>query len=90
MTGFNQVYYTFSPAVADLEIQYPVFREGVQAVITPGIYALSIVSLADQNSDLSVIVFGILSIAAVAGIYVIGPVMGTQAIRRVIASRTKR
>ena len=86
MTGFHQVYYSFSPAVADLEVQNPAFRDGVRAVITPGIYALSIMTLADQNSDISVIAFGIISISAVAGIYVIGPTLAIKAIKKKISA----
>ena len=47
MTGFNQMYYSFSPAIADLERENDVIRGMVRAAITPGVYTLSIMTLAD-------------------------------------------
>ena len=82
MTGFNQFYYSFSPAVADLERENAMFRDAVRVAITPGLYTLNIMTLADQNSDASVIAFGLLTIAAMAGIYVAGPVLTVHAIRK--------
>ena len=82
MTGFNQFYYSFSPAVADLERENVVFRDAVRVTITPALYTLNIMTLADQNSDASVIAFGLLAIAAMAGIYVAGPVLTIRAISR--------
>ena len=82
MTGFNQFYYSFSPAVADLERENAIFRDAVRVAITPGLYTLNIMTLADQNSDASVIAFGLLAIAAMAGIYVAGPVLTVHVIRK--------
>ena len=82
MTGFNQVYYSFSPAIADLERENPMFRDMVRAAITPAMYTLNIMTLADPGSDASVLVFGILSIGAIGGIYVAGPYMTARAISR--------
>ena len=82
MAGFNQFYYSFSPAVADLERENVVFRDAVRVAITPGLYTLNIMTLADQNSDASVIAFGLLAIAAIAGIYVTGPVLAIRTIRK--------
>ena len=82
MTGFNQVYYSFSPAIADLERENPVFRDMVRTAITPAIHALSIMVLADPGSEASVLAFGMLSIGAIAGIYVAGPYLTIRAIKR--------
>ena len=84
MAAFNQFYYSFSPAVADLERESPVFRDAVRAAITPAVYALNIVSLAD--SEESVLAFGIATIAAIAGIYVVGPSLAVYA----VAKRVRR
>ena len=35
MTGFNQFYYSFSPAVADYERENPMFKEAVKLTLTP-------------------------------------------------------
>ena len=84
MAGFNQFYYSFSPAIADLERESVVFRDAVRVAITPALYTLNIMTLADQGSDGSVIAFGLLAIAAMAGIYVAGPVLAVRAVGRKI------
>jgi len=35
MTGFNQFYYSFSPAIADYERENPAFKEAVKITLTP-------------------------------------------------------
>ena len=80
MTGFSQVYYSFSPMIADLERENPAFRDAVRMIITPGVHALGIMVLADPGSEASVLVFGLLSIGAVAGIYVVGPAVAMRVI----------
>ena len=51
MTGFNQLYYSFSPMIADLERENPMFQEAVRAFITPMISTLSIMTLAEDGSE---------------------------------------
>ena len=87
MTGFNQFYYSFSPAIADLERENAIFRDAVRVAITPGIYALNIMVLADHNSDVSVMAFSLLSIMAVAGIYVVGPSLAIREVGRRMRNR---
>ena len=87
MAGFNQFYYSFSPAVADLERESVVFRDAVRVAIAPALYTLNIMALADQGSDVSVIAFGLLAVAAMAGIYVAGPVLAVRAVSRKIRNR---
>ena len=59
MTGFNHIYYSFSPAVADLERENPGFREAVKLFITPMLSTLSIMALADEGSESQVLGLGI-------------------------------
>ena len=87
MTGFNQVYYSFSPAIADLERENPMFRDAVRALITPGLYTMNIMTLADPGSEVSVLVFGMLSIAAIGGVYVAGPILAVHTVRKRISRR---
>ena len=82
VTGFSQAYYSFSPAIADLERENPAFRDAVRMIITPGVHALGIMALADPGSEASVLVFGLLSIGAVAGIYVVGPAVAVRTVWR--------
>ena len=73
MSGFNAVYYSFSPAVADLEREHPAFRDAVRAFITPMVSSLSILGAAEAGSDLDVIAYGSAVILLNAGLYVAAP-----------------
>jgi len=63
MTGFNQIYYSFSPMIADLERENPMFQETVRVFITPMISTLSIMTLAENGSEMKVLGLGISVIA---------------------------
>ena len=73
MSGFNTLYYSFAPAIADAQREYPLFNESVKLFITPMISSLSIMSLADTNSEIDVLGFGISIIALNLGMYVVAP-----------------
>ena len=90
MTGFNQVYYSFSPAIADLERENPIFRDMVRAAITPAMYTMNIMTLADPGSEVSVLAFGMLSIGAIAGIYVAGPYLTIRTVSRKVRQNRHR
>ena len=77
MAGLNQIYYSFSPAVADWERQNPLFREAVRAAITPMLATLTILDRAD--SDHGVLAYGAGIIALNAGIYVAAPAAAAYA-----------
>ncbi len=85
VAGFNSVYYMFSPAVADLERQSPAFREAVRIVISPMISTLSIMSLAEEGSESSVLALGASVIALNVGMYVAAPAAAIVAARRLHA-----
>ena len=71
MTGFNQFYYSFSPAIADMQRENPVFREIVKIGITPLLSSLSILSFAESESE--VIGYGIGVILMNVGMYFVAP-----------------
>jgi len=73
MTGFNQFYYSFSPIVADLERENPVFKEVVKLAITPMLSTLSIMTLAEDGSEIEVLGLGLSVLALNFGIYFIIP-----------------
>ena len=73
MTGFNQLYYSFSPTIADLEREHPIFQEAVRTFITPMISTLSIMTLAEDGSDAQVLGLGISVIALNLGMYIVAP-----------------
>lgn len=74
MDGFNTFYYSFSPAVADLEREIPELRWVVRTAITPAVYILGMMSAADPDSEASVIILGTAAMLAMAGVYVAAPV----------------
>jgi hypothetical protein len=71
MGGFNQLYYSFSPYIADMERENPIFKEMVKIGITPLLSSLSIMSYAESDSD--VISYGIGVILMNLGMYVAVP-----------------
>jgi len=71
MTGFNQFYYSFSPIIADMERENPVFRELVKIGITPLLSSLSILSFAESESE--VVGYGIGVIMMNIGMYFVAP-----------------
>jgi hypothetical protein len=73
MTGFNQLYYLFSPTVADLERENPAFKEMVKIGITPMLSSLSIMTLADSEQE--ILGYGIGVILMNVGMYFVAPVM---------------
>jgi len=91
MGAFNAVYYSFSPAVAQMEYENPAFRNVVRAFITPMVEVLAIMTLADGGSELQVVVLGMSAISAIAGMYVVGPAVVIRwALRRHISKKRRR
>ena len=75
MSGFNSIYYSFAPSIADMERENPLFQEAVRAFITPMISTLSIMALADEGSEAEVLGLGISVIALNLGMYVAAPAL---------------
>ena len=88
MTGFNHIYYSFSPAVADLERENPGFREAVKLFITPMLSTLSIMALADEGSESQVLGLGISVIALNLGMYIAAPAAVGFAVSKHLKSRS--
>jgi hypothetical protein len=87
MSTFNQFYYSFSPVIADLERENPLFQQTVKLFITPMISSLSIMTLADGNSEAEVLGLGISVIALNLGLYIAAPAAVGFTISRKIKSR---
>jgi hypothetical protein len=73
MSTFNNVYYSFSPAVADLERQNPAFKEIVKTAITPMLSTLSILNYVDIDSEQEMLGYGIGIILLNIGMYFVVP-----------------
>ena len=75
MAGFNEFYYAFSPAIADLERANPAFRELVKTTIAPMLSTLSILQFAEINSEQEMLGYGIGIILLNIGMYFVVPAM---------------
>jgi len=82
MSGFNQFYYSFSPMIADLERENPLFKEAVKITLTPLLTSLSILNYVDVNSEESVLGYGISLIILNIGMYFIAPTIIIYKIRK--------
>lgn len=69
LSGFNQFYYSFSPTIADLERQSPLFKELVKITITPMLASLSLLNHVDINSEEQMLGAGIGIISLNVGFY---------------------
>jgi len=74
MSGFNELYYSFSPYIADMERENPVFKEIVKAGLTPMLSTLSIMENAETESE--VLGLGLSVIALNLGMYIGLPAFG--------------
>jgi len=82
MSGFNSIYYSFSPTIAQWENENPPFKEAVKLFITPMISALSIMTLVDEGSEVQVILYGVSTIGLIVGIYFVAPVVFVWKVRK--------
>ena len=73
MTGFNEFYYSFSPAIADWERQSPLFKETVKLTITPMLSTMSILNYANIHSEQQMFGYGIGVILLNIGMYFVAP-----------------
>jgi len=73
MTGFNQFYYSFSPAIADYERENSAFKETVKIAITPMLTSLAILNYVDIDSEEEMLGYGIGIILLNLGMYFIAP-----------------
>ena len=71
LSAFNHAYYSFSPAVADLERQSPELRALVRAAAAPMVLALGIVSPAQTEAQF--VALGVLALLANAAMYAGAP-----------------
>ena len=77
MGTFNDIYYSFSPIIADYERENPYFKEAVKLSLTPMLSSLSIMENAETESEvlglgLSVIALNLAMYLGIPAIVVIG------------------
>jgi len=81
MSGFNAVYYSFSPTIADWERQNPVFKEIVKMTMAPVLSTLSILNYANIDSEQEMLGYGIGIILLNLGTYFVVPAIVILKIR---------
>ena len=81
MTGFNQFYYSFSPAVADYERENPVFKEAVKVTLTPMLTSLTLLNYVQVDTEEEMLGYGIGIILLNIGMYFVAPAAAIIAIK---------
>ena len=82
MNGFNQFYYSFSPAVADYERENPAFKEAVKLTLTPLLASLTLLQYVDIDSESEMLGYGIGIILLNIGMYFVAPAILITKIRK--------
>jgi len=82
MTGFNQFYYSFSPAIADYERENPIFKEAVKITLTPLLTSLTLLQYADIDSESEMLGYGIGIILLNIGMYFVAPAVLIMKVRK--------
>ena len=85
MSGFNEAYYSFSPYIADMERESPMFKEIVKAGLTPMLSTLTIMESAETESE--VLGLGLSVIALNLGMYIAAPALIAMKVNQQIKSR---
>ena len=85
MSGFNELYYSFSPTIADMERENPMFKEAVKLGLTPMLSSLAIMENAETESE--VLGLGLSVIALNLGMYIAAPALIGMKVHQQIKSR---
>jgi hypothetical protein len=81
MTAFNQLYYSFSPTIADYERENVVFKETVKLALTPLLTSLTLLQYVDIDSEYDMLGYGIGIILLNIGMYFVAPAVLITKIR---------
>ena len=82
MAGFNQFYYSFSPAIADYERENSTFKEAVKLTLTPLLTSLTLLHYADIDSESEMLGYGIGVILLNIGMYFVAPAILIMTVRK--------
>jgi len=85
MGTFNELYYTFSPYIADYERENPLFKEAVKLGLTPMLSTLAIMENAESESE--VLGLGLSVIALNLGMYIAAPALIAMKVNQQIKLR---
>jgi hypothetical protein len=82
MAGFNQFYYSFSPAIADYERENPTFKEAIKLTLTPLLTSLTLLHYADIDSESEMLGYGIGVVLLNIGMYFVAPAVLIMTIKK--------
>jgi len=82
MTGFNQLYYSFSPTIADYERENLIFKEAVKLTLSPLLTSLTLLQYADIDSESEMLGYGIGTILLNIVMYFVAPAVLIIKIRK--------
>ena len=92
MTGFNEFYYSFSPHVADMERENPIFKEMIKIGITPLLSSLSVMKYAETENE--ILGLGISVILMNIGMYFVLPFVicyqGMRKMRTIVVKKSSQ
>ncbi len=74
MSGFNSIYYTFSPTVADLQREHQTLRDATKIALTPMLASLTLLDGVSIGTEHDMLAYGILIIALNVAVYVACPI----------------
>ena len=83
LSHFNQMYYSFSPTIADWERQNPIFKETIRILITPLLTSLLVLNHTDIDSEAEMVGYGISLILLNIGIYFVVPAIIIHKLKRI-------
>ena len=89
MSGFNSIYYAFSPSVADIQRENPAFREATQVLLTPMLSSLSLLEHAGIDTEAEMLGYGISVILLNLGMYVGIPAFAAVGCARLVRARLR-
>ena len=82
LSSFHNLYYSFSPQIADYERENPFFKESVKLLLTPMISSLTILNYLPLENDLQVLGAGISIITLNLSMYLIMPTIVLTKLRK--------
>jgi len=82
MTGFNQLYYSFSPTIADYERENIIFKEAVKLTLIPLLTSLTLLQYVDIDSESEMLGYGIGIILLNIVMYFVAPAVLITKIRK--------
>ena len=81
MGMFNEIYYSFSPYIADMQRENPVFKEAVKVTLIPLLTSLTLLNYVEIDSEEEMLGYGIGIILLNVGMYFVAPAVLIIAIK---------